>query len=307
MSEESKKMVVVSQQSAMQLAFTEDQKKLIKDTICRGASDDELKLFMYTAQKTGLDPLARQIYAVKRFDKKLNREVMAIQTSIDGFRLIAERSDRYEGQVGPFWCGEDGVWKDVWLDDKNPRAAKVGVWKKNFREALFGIATWDEYMQEFKDQAGNWHLSPMWRKMPALMLAKCAESLALRKAFPQELSNLYTTEEMQQAQNHETNSNDAHSPIQQPPVQPASVWQPSKKQLDRLFAISHAAGWDTPEVKAFMKERYNIESSKDLNREQYDNLCAHLEANKKPPKPATQPPVVEGEFANYDTPSTLVK
>ena len=173
----------------MKIEFNEEQVKLIKDTVAPDATDTELQLFLYQAKRTGLDPLARQLYFLKRNVKVGNewKKKVSIQTSIDGFRVIAERNGSYAGQSEPEF-EEAGA---------TPKLCKVRVYRFGPNgeryEASVGVAYWNEYVP----QSGQ---DFMWRKMPHTMIAKVAEALALRKAFPQDLSGIYTEEEMAQAE-----------------------------------------------------------------------------------------------------------
>lgn len=169
------------------ITFDESKVGLIKRTVAKGATDDELELFLHQCRKTGLDPLANQIYFQKYNTK--NGPQMTIITGIDGYRLVASRTGVYAGNDAPEFEGRQkysGV--DV------PAKATVKVWRLvgGKRVPFAASVYWDEYVP-----------SPprdyQWKKMPHVMLAKCAEAAALRKAFPADLSGVYTNEEMQQA------------------------------------------------------------------------------------------------------------
>lgn len=179
------------------IEHTREQLELIKRTFAANTSDDEFRLFVQTTQRLGLDVFARQAFCVKRYDSQKRCEVAQTQVSIDGFRVIAERTNAYEGQTAPQWCGEDGAWRDVWLDAKPPAAARVGVYRKGHREPMIGIARYASFVQKTREGGPN----RMWQTMPDIMLAKCAEAQALRRAFPQDLSGIYTPDEMGQAEN----------------------------------------------------------------------------------------------------------
>ncbi|KAF0647126.1 MULTISPECIES: phage recombination protein Bet [Streptomyces] len=183
-----------------QTQWTEQQATVLRqsgigDTVTRA----ELDGFLHLCQRTGLDPFSRQIYLIGRWDKRAGREVYTPQTGIDGYRVVARRavakSGGSYGYEDTLWCDPSGRWRDVWLADEPPAAAKVTVLRDGLR--FSAVALYREYVQTNRDGKPI----GLWAKMPAGQLGKCAEALALRKAFPHDLAGVYTTEEMGQADN----------------------------------------------------------------------------------------------------------
>jgi phage recombination protein Bet len=222
--------------------WTPEQAQLISTTIAPGCSNDELRLFAYACQRTGLDPFSKQIYAIKRGGK------MTIQAGIDGLRSIAERTGQLDGSISE-WCGDDGVWTDVWLGSKPPAAAKTTIWRKGAGHPFTGVARFADY------NAGQ----GLWTKMGATMIAKCSEALALRKAFPADLSGVYSTDEMDQAVEPVT--------VTAAPALPAGD--------DKVFTAGKAAIAKATTMEALAKVTERMEARKgDLSAEQQEALLA---------------------------------
>ena len=226
--------------------WTPEQTQLISTTIAPGCSGDELRLFAYACQRTGLDPFSKQIYAIKRGGK------MTIQAGIDGLRSIAERTGQLDGSE-TLWCGDDGVWTDVWLGSKPPAAAKTTIWRKGASHPFTGVARFADY------NAGQ----GLWTKMGATMIAKCSEALALRKAFPADLSGVYSSDEMEQA------------------VEPVTVTATSTPAPalpagdDKVFTAGKAAIAKATNMEALAKVTERMEARKgDLSTEQQEILLA---------------------------------
>lgn len=175
------------------LVFSEDQRRMIRDSFANGASDSEFAVLMAVAEARALNPLLRQVHFVARWDSEKSRHVWTTQVSIDGLRAIAQRTGLYAGQDEPeFIENPDGTLK----------ACKVKVYRRDWDRPAVGVAYFSEYVQTRWDKKTSKQVtSSFWQRMPHTMLAKCAESLAIRKAFPEDTSGLYTPEEMAQAEN----------------------------------------------------------------------------------------------------------
>ena len=268
--------------------ISRDQVELIKKTVAIGATDDELKLFLYQAEKRGLDPLTRQIHFIKRKrwndDTKSYDEVGTIQTGIDGFRLIADRTGKLGGIKRGVITGDNGellrAWAEVYRND----------WKEPAREEV----SFKEYCQKKKDG------EPMglWKTMPETMLKKVAEAAALRMAFPENLSGLYSDDEMSQADAPvkvikaepmiEPDAT-ANMPVDKIEVQPSideqkKRWEDNQKapitepQRKKIFAAGKQMGYSEGVIHDIIQKRYKVEHTNELTKQQATELIDKIEA-----------------------------
>jgi phage recombination protein Bet len=246
--------------------WTPEQAQLISTTIAPGCSSDELKLFAYACQRTGLDPFSKQIYAIKRGK-------MTIQVGIDGLRAIAERTGQLDGSE-TFWIGdtEGSQWSDVWLGSKPPSAAKTIIYRKGCGHPFVGVARFQDY------NAGQ----GLWSKMPAAMIAKCSEALALRKAFPADMSGVYTTDEMEQAEEVTV------TPVAAPK---AALPAAAAKSTSATFTAGKAAIAKAQTLEALAaippKMAARLESG-DITQDQHDQLLTLMVERESAIMPATE-------------------
>ena len=209
---------------------------LIKQTVCKGATDDELKLFLHACRHTGLDPLMRQIYSIQRGKNR------TIQTGIDGFRLIAERTGCYSPGKQPTYQYNDKWDKILSCTAYVMKKTSDGTWHEVAATAYF-----NEYFVES---------NTIWIQKPHCMIAKCAECLALRKAFPANLSGVYGDDEMGQAKLETIQEVEAEIVVKEKKSlvekeKPQKVWE--KMSEDDIKALS------TKVCLSFKEDNYSMD------------------------------------------------
>lgn len=182
---------------------------LIRRTVAADCTDDEFSMFAANCQRLGLDPLRRQAYALVYNKNQADRRRMSIIVGIDGFRAVAARSGNYRPDEEEPRFEYDPELKSA----TNP----LGIVKCTVRVHQFshgqwfpvtGVAYWDEFAPVRSEwvkkdgenrQTGNKLLDGKWPTMGRLMIAKCAEAQALRRAWPDDFSNVYAPEEVDRA------------------------------------------------------------------------------------------------------------
>jgi len=177
--------------------WTDQQRAALAQIGIADAPIGDQLVFLHVCQRMGLDPFNKEIYMIGRWDSELGRKKWTIQVGIDGFRSKSEEHPDYEGVGDAEWCGEDGVWREVWAGPGAPMAARFSVYRRGLREPVRAVAHYREYVQT--NSQGQ--PTRTWRLSPANQLSKCAEALARRRAFPRRLGGLYVHEEMQHLDN----------------------------------------------------------------------------------------------------------
>lgn len=239
--------------------------------VSNNVTNADLDIFLAQSKRTGLDPFSKQIYMIGRRQKIGNTDQyeikQTIQVGIDGLRAIAHRVAQQCHEVfsmsDTLWADNNGAWHDVWLAPTPPAAAKVSV--KRGGGVFSAVALFKEYAPMYKGK-----LSGMWASKPALMIAKCAEALALRKAFPTDMSGIYTDDEMENVKDY----SEPVEPTGNKTVEPAKTVEPKQtveiveaevvnepqsrpplsrfattEQKNEIKKILQAAGISTPQLR----------------------------------------------------------
>jgi phage recombination protein Bet len=236
--------------------LTRAQVDVIKEQFAKGATDTELKMFLYVCQRTGLDPFSKQIHLVPRWDSRMGKEVRSIIIGIDGLRSTAERTGAYAGNSDPMFDGEVeaelvkkdfATKKEVVRKFMAPARATVTV-KKIVQGVICDFTATVEWAEYYPKKGGD-----MWANMPKSQLGKCAEAKALRKAFPAVMSGVYVAEEMQ------------HAIVQVPPEQPETAM---KTALSMISQVKNIDGLINLQEK--------IAGSKKYSKKEKDNILAAI-------------------------------
>jgi phage recombination protein Bet len=228
--------------------FTAEEIDVLKNQVGKGLNDAELKVFLMTAVRLKADPFKREMYAQVYTDSRTGARTLTLITGIDFFRKVATTNPRFNGMT-PVEYGELVTKLVHGTSVKVPDFARIGVYLKGSEHPTYGEAYFDEYLPAAQNKQF------MWKKMPRLMISKCAEALAIRRSFPQKLGNVYTEEEQQ---------------VMDEKV--ITIERADKKLTEEIRLLAKAKGY--PEVKICQK--YGVENFEDLDQKSAERILTGL-------------------------------
>lgn len=259
-----------------------EELNVLRRALCPEATEDQFKFFIIAARHLNLDPFKRQIYLV------IYKGRPVLQTGIDGYRSMAARTGEYDGSEPPVFYDAEGKRHEVWLSAEPPTVAEVTVWRRrgSRRIAFVGRARWSAFVRFNRDRPNE-----MWATMPDHMLAKCAEALALRKAFPDEVGGVYTQEEMAQAENEMQPAHDPEAITAEDRQRALSAWRGSPHRAAAIKWLQER-GY---EGKGRKEEQVHVRVINDFmgrgKHSQVESLTQVL---------TTGEPVLDGEVTSFD-------
>jgi phage recombination protein Bet len=247
-----------------QLAISELSAKDVETLISvgaipRGTPENVIRFFSRACAESRLSPFRKQVHLIKRGSQDGDR--YTLQTAIDGYRTIADRTGRYAGNDDYVFNGTSSEWDMVESGKERPDTATATVWKivGGVRCPFSATVRWKEYYPGER-------LGFMWNKMPFLMLGKCAEALAIRKAFPEETSGIYTDEEMISSdapviERAKIPKISAGNGVQTPPI--------AQKESDKTDSPAETP---SPKKKPLLKRKSSLSRQNTLEKQMLERL-----------------------------------
>lgn len=240
--------------------WTNEEVDLIRNTVAKGATQNEFMLFLYRCQKMGLDPLKPGLIHFVKYGNNPG----TIIVGIDGFRSRAARTGKHKGT-------QRGVLRDA-------KENCVGAWAEVYRSDWDKPAREEVSLKEYN--AGR----AQWSKMPETMIKKVAECAALRLAFPDELGGVYAPEEMHQAEPDETTAVEPAKPIA---VVSSESTEVSRDDYNAMMKLAGEHGWIGTEITDLVFREFAKQKVSELKRYQFDKLLTLIKS-REIPKPSVE-------------------
>jgi phage recombination protein Bet len=171
----------------------------LKNSLYTGARDESIKMVLDYCKAAKLDPMQKPVHivpmSVKNAQTGRYEYKDVVMAGVGLYRIQAARSNQYAGVSEPEF-GEDVTCNLGGAEITYPKWCRVTV-KKIVNNTIVEFTAKEYWLENYAAKKDTATPNTMWQKRPYGQLAKCAEAQALRKAFPEIVSQHLTAEEME--------------------------------------------------------------------------------------------------------------